>query len=181
MARLAGGAEVLKQAKVLLAAAKTIDELRMAQAVVLPLERGFSMEQTAQALGVSRGWACRLRQRFIADGGVVREDRARPGGRRRQSLTLEEEREFLVPFFEQAQRGGILVVGGIKRALDQRLGREVALGTAYNLLHRHGWRKLAPDKRHPKSDPAAQADWKKNSPASLRKSSRTGRGRRRSN
>jgi Winged helix-turn helix len=30
-------------------------------------------------------------------------------------------------------------------------------------LHRHGWRKLAPDKRHPKSDPQAQEEWKKNS------------------
>ncbi len=90
----------------------------------------------------------------------MREDRARPGGRRRQSLTLKEEREFLAPFLEQAQSGGILVVGGIKRALDQRLGRKVALGTAYNLLHRHGWRKLVPDKRHPKADPTAQADWK---------------------
>ena len=33
--------------------------------------------------------------------------------------------------------------------MDQRLGRNVALASAYNLLHRHDWRKLAPDKRHP--------------------------------
>ena len=31
------------------------------------------------------------------------------------------------------------------------------------VLARHGWRKVAPDTRHPKTDPALQEDWKKNS------------------
>jgi hypothetical protein len=30
------------------------------------------------------------------------------------------------------------------------------------MLARHDWRKVAPDTRHPKSDPQAQQDWKKN-------------------
>ena len=60
-------------------------------------------------------------------------------------------------------------------ALDKRLGREVALASAYNLLHRHDWRKLAPDKRHPQSDQLAQEEWKKNSPSVLPKSAKTGR------
>lgn len=41
------------------------------------------------------------------------------------------------------------------------LGREMALSSVYKLLHRHNWRKLAPDKRHPQSNPVAQEDWKK--------------------
>ena len=45
--------------------------------------------------------------------------------------------------------------------MDQRLGRNVALASACNLLHRHDWRKLAPDKRHPKSDADVQEVWKK--------------------
>ena len=95
-------------------------------------------------------------------------------------MTQDEEAEFLAPFFEQARTGGILVVGEIKRALDQRLGRPVALASAYNLLHRHGWRKLAPDKRHPQADVAAQEDWEKNSPTSSPKSTRRGRAKDRS-
>ncbi|MEO9102143.1 MAG: winged helix-turn-helix domain-containing protein, partial [Burkholderiaceae bacterium] len=67
-----------------------------------------------------------------------------------------------------------LVVAQIKAALDQHLGRPVALASAYNLLHRHGWRKLVPDKRHPKSDPAAQEDWKKNSAKRSTTSAATG-------
>jgi Winged helix-turn helix len=35
---------------------------------------------------------------------------------------------------------GVLVVGQIKAALEKRLGRKVALASAYNLLHRHNWR-----------------------------------------
>ena len=33
--------------------------------------------------------------------------------------------------------------------------------TVYNLLYRHNWRKLAPDKRHVRADAGIQADWKK--------------------
>ncbi|WP_173055678.1 winged helix-turn-helix domain-containing protein [Candidatus Nitrotoga sp. AM1P] len=40
-------------------------------------------------------------------------------------------------------------------------------------MHRHNWRKLAPDKRHPQSNPVAQADWEKNSPKRSPKSART--------
>jgi hypothetical protein len=78
-------------------------------------------------------------------------------------MTREEEARFLVPFFENAATGGILVVGEIKKALDEHLGRTTALASVYNLLHRHNWRKLAPDKSHPKSDAEVQREWKKNS------------------
>ena len=87
---------------------------------------------------------------------------------------------FLAPFFEKASVGGILVVGEIKHALDERLERKVAVASTYTLLHRHGWRKLAPDKRHPQADVAAQDAWKKNSPTSSSKSTARGRAKGRS-
>jgi transposase len=177
MARTASGREFLEEAKACLANAKTASQLRQAQAVVLPLELGISMEQTARMLGVSEGWACQLRTRFIRNGGRLDEEGPGRGGRRRANLSREEETDFLAPFLEQAKAGGILVVGEIKQALDRRLGRETALASVYNLLHRHGWRKLAPDKRHPKSDPAAQEDWKKNSPKRSPTSTGSGRGK----
>ena len=178
MARTAGGAEVVKQAQACVRRAKTADALRQAQAVLLPLEMGLSLAQTARAIGVSTGWVSQLRQQFIRAGGVMADKPGR-GGRRRQNMTREEEAVFLQPFFDQAQAGGILVVGQIKQALDRQLGHKVALASAYNLLHRHGWRKLAPDKRHPQSDVVAQADWKKNSQSVSSKSSKTGRERHR--
>jgi len=45
--------------------------------------------------------------------------------------------------------GGILVVPQIKAELETALGRGMALSSVCNLLHRHGWRKVAPYKRHP--------------------------------
>ncbi|SFJ01845.1 Winged helix-turn helix [Nitrosomonas sp. Nm34] len=156
MARVASGKEVLEQAKGLPVNAKTIEESRQAQAVVLPLEFGLSMEQTATAIGTSIGWACQFRRRLIRNGGMRDTTKLTRGGRRRQNLSREEEVAFLAPFIEKASAGGILIVSEIKQALDTRLKRKTSLAATYSLLHRHGWRKLAPDKRHPKADVLAQ-------------------------
>lgn len=138
MARRASGGECVEQAKACLAKARTVEGLRQAQAVVLPLEWGLSLEQTAQIIGVSVGWACQLRRRFVRTGGVPDSGRGRRGGRRHENMTPDEEVAFLAPFFEKAKAGGILVVGEIKRAMDVRLGRKVALASAYNLSMGNG-------------------------------------------
>jgi hypothetical protein len=152
-----------------------VEQLRQAQAVVLPLDYAMSLADTARVIGVSPGWACQLRKRFLRGQVVGTSDAPTPGGRKRENMSVAQEREFLAPFLESAAAGGVLVVGQIKAALDKRLGRKVALASAYNLLHRHNWRKLAPDQRHPKSDPVAQEEWKKNSPKPSHKSTKTGR------
>jgi transposase len=77
-------------------------------------------------------------------------------------LSPQEEESFLKPWAEQAQTGGVLVVSPLRAALAQRLGRPVAASVVYRFLARHGWRKVAPDTRHPKADPQVQEDWKKN-------------------
>ena len=180
MARPVSGFDVLGQAKAAIASAKTAEELRAAQALVLPLEFGLSLAQTSAAIGVSLRWTCTLRTRFarVARG----EEAPRPGrgGRKRQNLTPEEEARFLAPFLDHSKTGGVLVVSSIHQALEARLGRKVALSSVYNLLHRNGWRKLAPDRRHPQADVQAQEDWEKKSPRrSLTQSPRSrARGRR---
>lgn len=180
MGRKASGGEVIERAKRMLCKARTVEDFRRAQAVILPLEFGLSLEETARIIGVSKGWACRLRREFISSIGEGGGERGGRGGRRRENMSVEEEKRFLAPFLEKAAKGGILVVGEIKRALDEHLGREIALSSAYNLLHRHGWRKLAPDKRHPKADVKAQEEWKKNSRTSSSRSKVNGRGKSRS-
>lgn len=177
MARTPRGKEVLEKAKELLPKVRTADELRRLQAVILPLEFGFSMERTAAVIGVSKGWASHLRNQFIRSGGTVSDTKSLRGGRRRENMGREEEKTFLAPFLEQAATGGILVVSEIKQALHARLGRPTALASVYNLLHRHGWRKLAPDTRHPKADKEAQEAWKKNSRNSSTTSHKNGRGK----
>ncbi len=180
MARIARGSEVLGMGLEMIAAARTVEELRQAQAVVLPLQFGLSLEQTAQAIGRSVVWTCTLRNRFLAGETVADGQRQRRGGRRRQNMTRAQEQAALAPYLERSRNGGMLVVGQIKRELEAKLGRTMALSSVYNLLHRHGWRKLAPDQRHPQSDAVAQAEWKKNSPPSLPRSRPHGRARSRS-
>lgn len=175
MARAAGGAEWLDRARELVARAETVEQLRQAQAVVLPLEYGLSLEQTARIIGHSVPWTCQLRNRFFAGEIVGDGQRQRRGGRRRQNMSIKQEQEVLAPFIERARKGGILVVGSVKAEIEATLGRKMALSSVYNLLHRHGWRKLAPDKRHPKSDEQAQQEWKKNFPISSPKSVRSGK------
>lgn len=171
MARIARGSEVVETALQVIANAVTVEQLRQAQAVVLPLQFKMSLEQTAKVTGLSVGWVSKLRNRFIqgkpaGDGSVP----AR-GGRRRENFTLEQEAQALKPFLQQESQGGILVVSQIRPQLEEALGRPMALSSVYALLHRHNWRKLALDKRHSKSDPAAQEDWKKNFQKSSKKSS----------
>lgn len=174
MARKAKGSKYLDHAKECLSKAKTAEALRQAQSVVFPLMYGMSIAQTAEAMGVSPGWASQLRNRFMR-GKIVSEEKPSRGGRRRQNMRLEEEEKFLAPFLEKARTGGILVVSEIKEVMDRRLDRKVPLSSVYNLLHRHGWRKLAPDKRHPQSDVDAQEEWEKNFQSSLPKSAKRGR------
>lgn len=180
MARIARGADNLEWAREVLARAQTLEQLRQAQAVVLPLDYGLSLQQTARIIGRSVTWTCRLRNRFLAGEIAGDGQRQERGGRRRQNMTPEQERELLAPLLERARTGGILVVSQVKVELEAALGRRVALSSVYNLLHRHGWRKLAPDKRHPQSDPVAQEKWKKNFPSGSAKSARTGPGKPRS-
>ncbi len=84
MARRAGGKEILDKARELLSKAKTAEELRQAQAVYFPLEFGVTMEQTAKAIGVSKGRACCLRVRFTRSGGRCTVKKLPQGGRRRE-------------------------------------------------------------------------------------------------
>jgi transposase len=157
---------VVEHAKRLAAQAQSVEDLRCAQAVLLPALLGATLEQTAMALGVGRATVGRCQTK-------VRRRLTHPaqldpewGGRRRAAMSVEEEREFLQPWAESAADGGMLIVGPMRAALAQRLGHTVTHSVVYRLLARHGWRKVAPDTRHPKSDPPTQELWKKNSPTS---------------
>jgi transposase len=142
--------------------AQTVDQLRCAQAILLPALHGHSLEQVAAVLGVGRATVARMQARFRRR--VASPDQPRRwGGRRRSLLSMEQEKRFLEPWLERALRGEVLVVSPLRAALAQKLGRPVAASVVYQMLARHGWRKLAPDTRHPQSDPQLQEEWKKNS------------------
>ena len=155
---------LVAQAQALAIEAASLEDLRCAQAVLLPAMFDATLEDTAAALGVGRATVVRLQARLRRR--LARPGEARPlwGGRRRASMDVDEERNFLAPWVKQSDEGGLLVVSPLRAALAQKLGRPVAASVVYRMLARHGWRKVAPDTRHPKSDPLVQEEWKKNSP-----------------
>ena len=154
---------LVSRARQAAAQATTVEQLRQAQSILLPAELGATLTQTAAVLGVGRATAGRMQTRFRQSARPQPPPARAWGGRRNALLTFEEEAAFLQPWMEQSKTGGMLVVSPLRAALAQKLGHPIKPSVAYRLLARHGWRKVAPDTRHPKSDPVAQADWKKNS------------------
>lgn len=149
--------DVVKRAQLTAAAATSIESLRQCQAVLLPALFGATLEQTAAILGVGRATVARLQDAFRKQGPGLPSAR-NWGGRRQSLLTAEEEGAFLKPWLEQAAAGNLVVVSPIRAALAQRLGQPVKPSVVYRLLARHGWRKVAPDTRHPKSKPEVRED-----------------------
>lgn len=153
--------DLVAQAKLVAAQTEDIQELRMAQAVLLPALAQMTLKAVSKVLGVGRATVPRLQARFRRrkdDAGVPR---PRWGGRRRAVMTLEEEQSFLAAWKSKAEQGQLVVVTPLRAALEEKLGRRVKPSVVYRLLDRHHWRKVAPDTRHPKAQPAVQEEWKK--------------------
>ncbi|MBI4000665.1 MAG: winged helix-turn-helix domain-containing protein, partial [Nitrospira defluvii] len=151
---------IVKRAHRTAATATSVESLRQCQAVLLPALFGATLEQTAHVLGVGRATVARLQAAFRTQGSAVPPAARHWGGRRQSLRTPEEERAFLKPWVDRAATGNLVGVSPIRAALAQRLGQPVKPSVVYRLLARHGWRKVAPDTRHPKSKPEVQEAWK---------------------
>jgi len=162
MARTASfTAEELMKARQLRERATTAKDLRKALSVLLVAEIGLDADKTSDVLGISERTVFRNR------GSVRNQDEGKQntwGGRRHYGMILEEEQEFLRNWEVKAIEGGVLSVPPIHAALVERLGRSIPMSTTYRLLARHGWRKVQPDTKHPKSKPEIQDEFKKNFP-----------------
>jgi transposase len=161
--------DLVTQAQRVAAQTDDIQELRRAQAILLPALADMTLKAVAKVLGVGRATAARLQAQFRRRKGGVQEPRGRWGGRRRALLKWEDEQTFLAAWKAKAEQGQLVVVTPLQGALEEKLGRPVKPSVVYRLLERHDWRKVAPDTRHPKAEPAVQEEWKKKrSPKSWR-------------
>lgn len=138
-----------------------IREWRQTEALWLREKLHMSGPQVAQALNYHLQTIYLLWHRWIKEGVAMFTDKKPPGGRNNAYMTAEEEEAFLHPFVEKAPQGGIVEIQEIKQAFEERIGATVPKSTIYRLLNRHGWRKIAPGKKHPKSDPVLQEELKK--------------------
>ena len=160
MARPVSGSENVQAARALLRSAKTADQLRLAQSVLLPLEHGLTIEQTAAVIGRSKGVTCGMRTRFarIAEGKQAA-PRSKKDLRNRAGADLERERQVLDEVLVGANADPAVNIARLKPAIEAKLGRKMVLSSIYRMLARHGWRKLAPDDRQHQDNPPASAVW----------------------
>jgi len=150
--------EALELAKEAVQKAKTPDELRMAQAVLIPGLLDVPDRTVGQIVGRSRVTVVQLRKKFS----TYKQSQDRNwGGRRYGYMTVEQERQFLSRFLEKASQGGILVVSEIHRAFEALVGHKVAESTIYRMLDRHNWRTIIPRPRHQESNTEAREGFKK--------------------
>jgi hypothetical protein len=111
--------------------------LRQRIQMVLLREAGMTQPAIAEAMGVSLSTV------------------------NRENMTLGEERALLARFAKAAGAGEMVNIHDLKAAYEQAIGHPTSNSTVYNLLARHGWRKLMPRPFHPKRDLAAQSAFKK--------------------
>src|SRR5205814_7324163 len=94
-----------------------IQELRMAQAVLLPALGQMTLKAAAKVIGVGRATVARLQTRFRRRKGSTQPTPRRWGGRRRALMKLEEEQAFLSAWKPQAEQGQLVVVTPLQVAL----------------------------------------------------------------
>jgi hypothetical protein len=136
MARPPTGNEALEAAKLEILNATTLKQLRIAQAVVLPLELRISLAQTAAMIGMTPGWVARTRVRYIAkhSGSHMLDSR---GGRRNFLVTPDEEEKMVADAMKNRRNTWRKPPAkDLREKLTAKVGRKIALSTAYNILNR---------------------------------------------
>jgi transposase len=118
-------------------------------------------EEIATSVGVSKSLVQKVISRYNR-AGIPSIEVKSSGGRYREYLTKEEEKQFLSQFFKRAELGECVTAKIIHLAYEERIGHTVHETTIYRLLRRHGWRKVQPRPRHPKADLQVQEEFKKN-------------------
>ena len=128
--------------------------------VWLRIEQGLTTKEIARVLNWNANTIRFTQSDFIVRGTKALVDEKR-GGRRRQLLTLEEEKGFLATFQDRADSASMIVANEIKAALEKQLGHSIHKTTVYRLLKRHGWRKVVPRPKHPQQSKEAAEAFKK--------------------
>lgn len=109
---------------------------------------GFSDKEIANKLDYSVGRISQLCSEFKKVG-LEEYTRQKYKGNYRY-LSEEEEKEILEKCNEKGDKGEFVNVKEIRHIFEVELGFEVGDTYTYNLLKRHGWRKVMPRPQHEK-------------------------------
>lgn len=129
-----------------------------AVSVLLAEALKLSRKQIGSVLNVSVATVGRMNRRFRDPAAAATHQW---GGLRHSALPGEAESEVMASLVALAEEGRIVCARQVQVAVEEKRGTGISIQTAYNIMHRHGWRKVAPDKAHPKGDKDRQEDFKK--------------------
>ena len=131
-------------------AEKQCKDKRTSKKLCILLKRlgGAGIPETAAQMNCSEMKVKRLVAEYRKDG-LEEFMRNKYKGNHR-SLSEEEEKEILSRFEKLAEAGQVVTGQDIKKAFDERIGKDTGRGYIYMLLKRHGWRKVMPRAKHPK-------------------------------
>jgi transposase len=152
----------VEQVKEKMKEAKDPRQLQRWQIIYTALIQPRKAEEIAECVGVSKSLVQKIIPRYNREGIHAIEIKS-SGGRYHDYMSVEEEKKFLAPFWERAERGELTTTGEIRQAYEEQIGNSVNPTTIYRLLDRHNWRKLVPSSFHPKADIEAQDAFKKTS------------------
>ena len=147
-------------------------QLQRWQIIYTALLQPRKAEDIAKSIGVSKSLVQKIIPRYNREGVHSIEIKS-SGGRYHDYMSVEEEKNFLAPFLERAERGELTTTREIQQAYEERIGKCVDPTTIYRLLDRHDWRKIMPNSVHPKSDTEAQDAFKKTSNIDSRRARRS--------
>ena len=91
------------------------------------------------------------------------------GGRKWAYMSLDEERKLLESLTGKANKGLVVISKIVKNDAEEKLGHPVSADYAEDLLNRHGWRKIMPKPKHPKSSVEEHEEFKKKCPKPSKK------------
>jgi transposase len=127
---------------------KDTKALRRLQALDMR-SRGMSNQAISNAIGIGQQYITVLVTKYFQYGiEAILSDKRTSNNRR---MSYEAEGQFLERFVELAEAGQLITVAGILSAFEKETGNPSSTSTIYDLLKRHGWRKLRPRPRHPGS------------------------------
>jgi transposase len=140
---------------------ETKEQFQRWQAIYM-VGKGLSAEQAADLVGVAKGTIYQWIFHYNHEGpdSLLLQGR---GGRRFGLMSFEAEAKFLESLRVEAEKGRIIGTFWLRERVEKELGCKVSKDYLYDLLHRHGWRKVIPRPAHPKADEDQQEEFKKNS------------------
>lgn len=149
-----------KHMRDLLRRVSTVWEHRRIQCVLLRA-REMRAEDIAPIVGLHTASVWRIWAGYLSFGDDALLGEKRGKARGNAHLSLQQEKQFLQPFFAQAEKGQLLTVRMVHAALRECIGNDISPVTTFRMLRRHGWRKIVPLPAHPKGNKSQREKFKK--------------------